>query len=59
MEVQVGRLMTVFAPTDNAFQNLKPRTLNGLSVQEQVQLVLYHVLPKFYNFENFATVGMV
>ncbi|KMT01916.1 hypothetical protein BVRB_9g209410 [Beta vulgaris subsp. vulgaris] len=49
--------MTVFAPTDNAFQNLKPGTLNGLSVQEQVQLVLYHVLPKFYNFENFETVS--
>ncbi|KAL2927040.1 Fasciclin-like arabinogalactan protein 6 [Bienertia sinuspersici] len=49
--------MTVFAPTDNAFQNLKPGTINSLTTQEQVQLVLYHVLPKFYSFDNFETVS--
>ncbi|KNA15304.1 hypothetical protein SOVF_099330 [Spinacia oleracea] len=49
--------MTVFAPTDNAFQNLKPGTLNGLSTQEQVQLILYHVLSKFNNFDNFETIS--
>ncbi|KAI3988082.1 hypothetical protein MKX01_011871 [Papaver californicum] len=47
--------MTVFAPTDNAFNNLKPGTLNGLSTQEQVELVLYHVLPKFYSLVMFET----
>ncbi|XP_074277556.1 fasciclin-like arabinogalactan protein 6 [Silene latifolia] len=47
--------MTVFAPTDNAFQNLKPGTINGLTNQQQVQLILYHVLPKFYTFESFQT----
>ncbi|OVA11218.1 FAS1 domain [Macleaya cordata] len=49
--------MTVFAPTDNAFNNLKPGTLNGLSVQQQVQLVLYHVLPKYYSLVMFQTVS--
>ncbi|KAL9241087.1 hypothetical protein vseg_015237 [Gypsophila vaccaria] len=47
--------MTVFAPTDNAFQNLKPGAINGLTTQEQVQLVLYHVLPKFFSFDSFET----
>ncbi|MCL7039989.1 hypothetical protein MKW94_018629 [Papaver nudicaule] len=47
--------MTVFAPTDNAFNNLKPGTLNGLSTQEQVELVLYHVIPKYYSLVMFET----
>lgn len=47
--------MTVFAPTDNAFNNLKPGTLNGLSTQEQVELVLSHVLPKYYSLVMFET----
>lgn len=49
--------MTVFAPTDNAFSNLKAGTLNGLSDQEQVQLLLYHVIPKFYSLETLLTVS--
>ncbi|KAI3884335.1 hypothetical protein MKW92_044081 [Papaver armeniacum] len=47
--------MTVFAPTDNAFNKLKPGTLNGLSTQEQVELVLSHVLPKYYSLVMFET----
>jgi len=49
--------MTVFAPTDNAFQNLKVGTINDLTQQEQVELVQYHVLPKFYNLANFQTIS--
>ncbi|KAK9285268.1 hypothetical protein L1049_024458 [Liquidambar formosana] len=49
--------MTVLAPTDNAFNNLKAGTLNGLTVQQQVELVLYHVLPKYYNLASFETVS--
>ncbi|XP_065873182.1 fasciclin-like arabinogalactan protein 6 [Euphorbia lathyris] len=49
--------MTVFAPTDNAFNNLKAGTLNGLSIQQQVQVVLYHVLPKFYTLSNLLLVS--
>ncbi|XP_010919222.1 fasciclin-like arabinogalactan protein 9 [Elaeis guineensis] len=47
--------LTVFAPTDNAFNSLKAGTLNGLSQQEQVALVLFHVLPRFYSLSSFET----
>lgn len=46
---------TVFAPTDNAFNGLKAGTLNGLTEEEQVALVLYHVLPRYYTFDIFQT----
>ncbi|XP_010457404.1 PREDICTED: fasciclin-like arabinogalactan protein 9 [Camelina sativa] len=49
--------MTVFAPTDNAFQNLKPGTLNKLSSDEQVKLILYHVSPKFYSMDDLLSVS--
>ncbi|KAJ0964956.1 hypothetical protein J5N97_026094 [Dioscorea zingiberensis] len=47
--------LTIFAPTDNAFNNLKAGTLNGLDAQEQVSLILYHVLPRYYSFVTFET----
>ncbi|XP_020258786.1 fasciclin-like arabinogalactan protein 9 [Asparagus officinalis] len=47
--------LTIFAATDNAFNNLKPGTLNGLTSQEQVALVLYHVLPRYYSMSMFET----
>jgi len=46
---------TVFAPTDNAFNNLKPGTLNSLTQQQQVSLVQGHVLPNFYSMDSFQT----
>lgn len=49
--------LTVLAPTDNAFNNLKAGTLNSLSQQEQVALVLYHVLPQYYSSEMFQTIS--
>ncbi|GAV75956.1 Fasciclin domain-containing protein [Cephalotus follicularis] len=49
--------MTVFAPTDNAFNNLKAGTLNNLTDQQQVQLVLYHVTPKYYTLQSLLTVS--
>lgn len=49
--------LTLLAPTDNAFNNLKTGTLNGLSQQQQVALLLYHVLPQFYSMESFKTVS--
>ncbi|CAA0407418.1 unnamed protein product [Arabidopsis thaliana] len=49
--------MTVLAPTDNAFQNLKPGTLNKLSPDDQVKLILYHVSPKFYTLEDLLSVS--
>ncbi|KAL9145304.1 hypothetical protein ABFS82_13G033200 [Erythranthe guttata] len=44
--------MTVFAPTDNAFNNLPPGTINKLTNQQQIQLVLYHICPKYYAMHN-------
>lgn len=49
--------MTVFAPTDNAFDNLPAGTLNGLSPQQQVQLVLYHICPKYYSLTDLLSVS--
>ncbi|KAL6614766.1 hypothetical protein ACP70R_037036 [Stipagrostis hirtigluma subsp. patula] len=50
-----GNGYTVFAPTDNAFNSLKPGTLNSLTQQEQVSLVQGHILPQFYTMESFQT----
>ncbi|KAK9152879.1 hypothetical protein Sjap_000359 [Stephania japonica] len=49
--------LTIFAPTDNAFTSLKPGTLNSLTTQQQVALLLYHVLPKYYNLASFESVS--
>lgn len=46
---------TVFAPTDNAFNSLKPGTLNSLTQQEQVSLVQAHIVPTFFSMESFET----
>ncbi|KAK8322345.1 hypothetical protein V6Z12_A12G161600 [Gossypium hirsutum] len=48
---------TVFAPTDNAFNNLKPGTVNNLDPQQKVQLVLYHVIPKYYSLNDLQFVS--
>lgn len=44
--------MTIFAPTDNAFNNLKPGTLNSLTYQQQIMLMLYHIIPKYYSLSD-------
>ncbi|KAJ6362553.1 hypothetical protein OIU78_002868 [Salix suchowensis] len=49
--------LTVFAPTDNAFTNLKAGTLNSLSDQQKVQLVQFHILPNFLSMSSFQTVS--
>ncbi|CAJ2660550.1 fasciclin-like arabinogalactan protein 13 [Trifolium pratense] len=48
---------TIFAPTDNAFQNLPSGALNDLSDEQKVQLILYHVTPKCYSLSDFLTVS--
>ncbi|XP_028807861.1 fasciclin-like arabinogalactan protein 13 [Neltuma alba] len=48
---------TVFAPTDNAFRNLKSGAINDLTDQEKVQLILYHVTPKYYSLNDLLTVS--
>ncbi|XP_030515650.2 fasciclin-like arabinogalactan protein 9 [Rhodamnia argentea] len=49
--------ITVFAPTDNAFNNLKAAAINDLSNEQQVQLVLYHVAPKYYTLQSLLSVS--
>ncbi|CBI32722.3 unnamed protein product, partial [Vitis vinifera] len=36
--------LTIFAPTDNAFSNLKAGTLNSFTDQQKAQLVQFHVV---------------
>uniref|UniRef100_A0A0D3F454 FAS1 domain-containing protein n=1 Tax=Oryza barthii TaxID=65489 RepID=A0A0D3F454_9ORYZ len=45
-----GDGLTVLAPTDAAFGRLRPGTLNRMDAQAQAELVLYHVLPRYYGF---------
>ncbi|CAL5058549.1 unnamed protein product [Urochloa decumbens] len=45
--------LTFFAPNDAAFTKLKPGALNGLSDQQKIQLLLYHVLPRYYSVTTF------
>ncbi|PAN05559.1 hypothetical protein PAHAL_1G157800 [Panicum hallii] len=47
--------LTFFAPNDNAFTKLKIGTLNGLTDQQKIQLLLYHVLPRYYSVTTFQT----
>ena len=52
-----GDGLTVLAPTDAAFGRLRPGTLNQMDAQAQAELVLYHVLPRYYGFVTFETVS--
>lgn len=47
--------LTILAPTDNAFQNLKAGTLNSINSQEQLQLVQFHILSSLYTMSQFQT----
>ncbi|KAE8786883.1 fasciclin-like protein FLA15 [Hordeum vulgare] len=49
--------LTIFAPTDAAFDGLKAGTFNTLTSQEQIQMVLYCVLPRFYSLSMLGTLN--
>ncbi|TVU20309.1 hypothetical protein EJB05_36513, partial [Eragrostis curvula] len=49
--------LTIFAPNNAAFDGLKSGTLNSLSSQEQIQLVLYCVLPRFYSLNMLGSLN--
>lgn len=49
--------LTVFAPTDNAFQNLKSGAINDLTDDQKVKLILYHVATKYYTLSDLLTVS--
>lgn len=47
--------LTIFAPTDNAFNKLPSGALNKLSSDEQTQLLLLHVVGRYYSFDLLPT----
>ncbi|GAB4833669.1 Fasciclin-like arabinogalactan protein 11 [Ancistrocladus abbreviatus] len=47
--------LTVFAPTDNAFANLKSGSLNSFTDQQKVALVQFHILPSFLSIPQLQT----
>lgn len=49
--------LTMFAPTDNAFSNLKPGTLNSFTDQQKAQLVQFHIVSSFLSISQFQTVS--
>ena len=49
--------ITVFAPTDSAFSDLKPGTLNSFSDQQKAALTQFHVVPTFLTVSQFQTVS--
>ncbi|KAJ6952834.1 hypothetical protein NC653_041849 [Populus alba x Populus x berolinensis] len=47
--------LAIFAPTDNAFLELKSGTLNTLSDGDKSELVKFHVIPTFLSPSQFQT----
>ncbi|KAA0059126.1 fasciclin-like arabinogalactan protein 6 [Cucumis melo var. makuwa] len=52
-----GEGLTILAPTDNGFNALESGALNSLDDQQKSQLLLYHVLPKFYTLTELQTIS--
>ncbi|KAJ8768827.1 hypothetical protein K2173_023731 [Erythroxylum novogranatense] len=48
--------LTIFAPSDIAFSNLKAGTLSSLTLQQKVELVQFHIVPTFISTSQFDTV---
>ncbi|EEF29769.1 conserved hypothetical protein [Ricinus communis] len=50
--------VTIFSPTDGAFSTIiKSGTLNSLSDQQKIELVQFHILPRFLSTSQFQTVS--
>ncbi|KAL5581244.1 hypothetical protein UlMin_013686 [Ulmus minor] len=47
--------LTILAPTNGGFSELKAGTLNTLTNEQKVQLVEFHILPTFITLQNFQT----
>ncbi|KAK4396338.1 UNVERIFIED_CONTAM: Fasciclin-like arabinogalactan protein 12 [Sesamum calycinum] len=45
--------LTILAPTDSSFSNLKPGTLNSFTDEQKVQLIQFHILPSFFSPSQF------
>ncbi|KAG8655277.1 hypothetical protein MANES_04G022900v8 [Manihot esculenta] len=49
--------ITIFAPSDSAFQSLKSGTLNSINDQEKAELVQFHIIPTYLSSSQFQTVS--
>lgn len=49
--------LTIFAPTDNAFNSLQSGTLNSLTDQEKTELIQFHIVPSPISMTQFQTVS--
>ncbi|KAJ9188877.1 hypothetical protein P3X46_000233 [Hevea brasiliensis] len=49
--------ITVFAPTDTAFTNLKAGALDSLNDKEKLAFVQFHILPRFLSISDFQTLS--
>lgn len=49
--------ITFFAPTDTAFSELNAGMLNSLTGEQQIQLMLFHVVPTYLSTSQFQTVS--
>lgn len=47
--------ITIFAPTDSSFSNLKSGTLNSFTDEQKVELMQFHVVPSFFSASQFQT----
>ncbi|CAA7410174.1 unnamed protein product [Spirodela intermedia] len=54
---QLKNGLTIFAPTDKAFNNLPNGILQSLSPEVQTQLLLLHVVGKYYSKDKLSTAG--
>ncbi|XP_047937886.1 fasciclin-like arabinogalactan protein 12 [Salvia hispanica] len=47
--------VTLFAPTDRSFSDLKAGTLNSFTDEQKVELMQFHVLPSVFSTSQFQT----
>ncbi|CAI9098040.1 OLC1v1034592C1 [Oldenlandia corymbosa var. corymbosa] len=47
--------LTIFAPADGAFANLKSGTLNSYTDEQKSELVQFHTLPSYMSIQQFQT----
>ncbi|XP_014493902.1 fasciclin-like arabinogalactan protein 11 [Vigna radiata var. radiata] len=49
--------ITILAPDDSAFSNLKAGFLNSLNEGQKIELVQFHILPQFVSSSNFDSLS--
>ncbi|XP_041998526.1 fasciclin-like arabinogalactan protein 12 [Salvia splendens] len=47
--------VTLFAPTDSSFSDLKAGTLNSFTDEQKVELMQFHILPSVFSISQFQT----